>query len=252
MTLVTNTAEGGTVGVTVSTGNSGGASGTAFSAVNKSATATQTYDNTQAMHGTKSIHCVCPGNTFARVTLSGASSTSYAARMYIRFNALPGAGAEPLLAIGPGGIGCYLETTNKLGIHSNTGALLNAFATTLSVGVWYRLEVEMTAGTTTTNGYIAGRYFLGDATTPADTAYSSSTKNTGTVAVASADFGVTSPNIGAAFDLWMDDLAISDGAVTPIGPAAVPSTAASGTAELTFAASAAAAAVLFAGWGIPL
>lgn len=60
MTLRTNNAEGGTLGATVTTGNSGGASGNAWSRVDIGSACTQTYDNTHAF-GTRSLKMVSPG-----------------------------------------------------------------------------------------------------------------------------------------------------------------------------------------------
>jgi hypothetical protein len=227
MPLIENTAEGGSNGSTVTTGNSGGGSGTAFTSVSGTAGTATTFDAAQAAHGALSYHFTGPVSTLRQVTLNGGSATSYAARCYIRYNTLAG---RAHLRVGPG-MG-FTFSANVFTIVNALGATIKTFATTLTTGVWYRLEVEAAKGTTTSNGYIAGRYFLGDVTTPAETAYSSNTVNADTVAY-SGDVLFGMVNTGTAFDFWMDDLAINAGTTTPIGPY-VPATPA------------------FAGWGIPL
>src|SRR4051812_41296696 len=135
MTLVGNNAEGGTNGVTVTTGNSGGASGTAFSSVLNGATLK--FDNTQAAHGTLSYHVVTTTTETVQFQLSGASSGSYATRFYIRFNTPPFAG-ERLLQVGSGAKWA-IGTGPKFTILDFNGNVANTFTTTIATGVWYRL-----------------------------------------------------------------------------------------------------------------
>lgn len=255
MTLVVNSAEGGTNGATVTTGNSGGGSGTAFTSVNIGANATLTYDNSQAAHGALSYHCGNNGTINANsafVFLPGAASTSYATRFYIRFKTLPGTVGQAFMGLQNGG-GWRIAGTNQFAIKDQSGAAIKTFTTTIVTDVWYRLELEIVRGVGFgPNGYLAGRIFLGDSTTPLES-YSSNVQNTGdTATFPGVDFGVTGPTPFQLYDLWIDDLAIADNTTTPIGPASGPpvdgwgmamggTTRATATASMTLAASAAAA-----------
>lgn len=217
VTLNVNNAEGGTNGAVVSTANSGGASGTAFTSVNKGVGVAINYDSTQKAHGALSHHFTGPVSTLGTCTFPGAAAaTSYATRFYIRFNTLAPTALMRLLP----GLGWKLAGAgnNQFAVANDIGTTIFTFAGTITTGVWYRLELEATRGTTTANGYIAARYFLGDATTPVETGYSSNAVNAGTGTFAgNVDFG--NITLGTAFDLWIDDIAVADGTITPIGPA---------------------------------
>jgi hypothetical protein len=246
MTGLANTAEGGSNGTAVTPANSGGASGTAFASVNVGAGSSIKFDSTQQAHGALSYHLVqAATNCYVEMT-AAAANVSMAARVYIRFNTLPTPNGQAFLQIVGGGAYIGRRPTNQFSIEDQSGSR-KVFAGTMAVGTWYRLEVEtISAGIGAS--YLAGRYFLGDSTTPVDS-YSSSTANTGGTANSAVRFG-PQVNLSANNDLWIDDLSINNGTTTPIGPAAV---AATGTAAMALAATGTAVpAAVFAGWGIPL
>jgi hypothetical protein len=54
VTLLTNNFEGGSNGSTITTGNSGGASGNAWDTITIGTSAVDVYDNSQAAHGSLS------------------------------------------------------------------------------------------------------------------------------------------------------------------------------------------------------
>lgn len=223
-----NNAEGGTHGTAVTIGNSGGVSGTAFTLVQTSGTGTVKFDNTQAAHGLLSYRCTSTASATAYVQWTVTATAAVATRMYVRFASMT---ANQQFLITTGGADFIISAAGLFQI-ADLGAIVKTFATTIVAGVWYRIEMENQAGTTTSNGYVAGRYFIGDSTTPAETAYSSNTRNAGTgTPNAALQFGMCLA-INAK-DFWIDDLGADPGVTTPIGPAA-PAVAA------------------FAGWGIPL
>jgi hypothetical protein len=121
-----------------------------------------------------------------------------------------------------GGWASTSGTTNQFSIVNQPGTAVKTFTTTIATGVWYRLELEITRGTTTSNGYLAGRVYLGDATTPVEAGYSSSSQNTGTVAgqgnFTDVLFGIIDSAPFLEFEIWIDDLNVADGTTTPIGP----------------------------------
>src|SRR5438067_677165 len=85
---ISNSAEGGTNGTTVTTGNSGGGSGDAFSAVNIGTTGAVTFDSSASAHGGLS-YAFSTGATSALAngtwSLTSAQATVYW-RVYIRIS----------------------------------------------------------------------------------------------------------------------------------------------------------------------
>jgi hypothetical protein len=234
MTLRTNSAEGGTSGNSVNPSNSGGASGTAFNSVFVTGGfGVITYDNAQAAHGTLSIRGRSnSGSAVTYVQWNCTAASSFAARIYLRLNALPSGSFDTPIYVSGCAAFVASASTGKFQIFNAAFTAITTFATPFATGVWYRLELEGQAGTTTSNGYIAGRYFIGDSTTPVNPQFSSNTVNAGTgTPISNVQMGW--PQGATTPDYWMDDLAFNDGTTTPIGPA-VP------------------AAVPFAGWGIPV
>src|SRR3954470_22659898 len=121
MTARANNAEGGTNGVAVSAANSGGASGTAFNQINITGAAggaSVVYDSSQHAHGAMSIKCT--GGSFGSglVQWLNVNAASFAARVYVRFNAIPTALCSilffPTTVIG-------VNATGRVTVLDNTG-----------------------------------------------------------------------------------------------------------------------------------
>src|SRR5215467_10547633 len=94
MTSLVNSAEGGTNGTTVSTGNSGGASGNAFDAL-LTTNATVAYDNAHAHSGALSVKFATAGtaaNWAVEWTTSMGTLSQVWFRLYVYFTANPAAG----------------------------------------------------------------------------------------------------------------------------------------------------------------
>lgn len=222
MALRNNSAEGQTSGTTLLASNSGGASGDAYDQVTKVGSGTVIFDSAQQMHASKSYRVQCPVSTDT-VTLifNGANDTSGAVRAYVRFNALPSAAIVIMRLRNSGGTVSQfgLNSTNKFQVTDSAGLQMGApstFATTISTGVWYRIEMEAIPGTGTGDGTIRGRYFLGDSTSAQDTPFSSTTVNAGTTNVTEGRFGKLTT--AGTLDAWFDDTGFNNGTSTPIGP----------------------------------
>lgn len=152
-----NTAEGGSNGTGVTLGNSGGASGDAFTNVLQN-TGTITYSSTQKAHGALSYAFAQPASITAMhvdwdstVTTAGAS---WSGRLYwwMPVNMVTGFDFIRLFngATLAGGIG--LNTAGTLQIHSGTGgntAVGTASTTAADTNAWNRIEWTFTAGTGT-------------------------------------------------------------------------------------------------------
>lgn len=186
-----NTLEGGSDGTTITTGNSGGASGNAFDAVGISATHTLTYENSPVM--SQALCAVnTPGGTSgtAYVQWAPASVGTIGPTVYTRcywrnigsflsnsnrFQYMEGAASTShrcdLQVGGTGGSPGRFTWVNAAG----TSGTLST--NTLSVDTTYRFECLWTLSTTV--GQVVINCYLGDSTTPLETLTSPATQNFG-------------------------------------------------------------------------
>lgn len=149
MALVTNNAEGGTNTTTVTTGNSGGASGTAFAAVN----AGITYSSTQKAHGALAYAFAGTAATFNTVTLNSGdgTTTGYSVRIYAYLTGYPSAETNFISIQTAGGVGMSgfnLTTTGLLKV-VHAGGTAGTYTTPLSLNTWYRITIYGTVSATT-------------------------------------------------------------------------------------------------------
>jgi hypothetical protein len=150
MTFVrSNTAEGGTSGATVTTANSGGASGDAFSAVSIGSGSTLICTNALAFSGTKSYqfaettsHAVT-----ANWTITGVAGPLYA-RSYIYFQSTAGPGYAYFVSGGTGSMTVVVSSAGKVQVLCSGVTTLTS-TTVLSANTWYRIEAQFTFGTGT-------------------------------------------------------------------------------------------------------
>lgn len=222
MTTYTNNAEGGTSGTTVTTGNSGGASGNAWDLIAIGTASTLTFDNAHAAHGTLAYKIVCAANvgTYLRQTF-GSPVSSVTARMYLYFTANP-AGATAIFgwfSTNTVLVRAFVSSTGKLTIASTAGGTA-AMTTSIPLNAWFR--VDMTATISATVGAATlNRYDSMDSVTVTDT-----------VGQTGANYGGSTSNIirvglgtvpsGFAPTYWVDDIAYNDtgAAIGPIATAA--------------------------------
>ncbi len=171
MPSIQNTAEGLTNGTTVTTANSGGVSGTAASTVSIATGGTLTASNARPAHGAM-------GYAFGYPALGGAHRLMFpfaeanrgvwsvyfeTSSVVTDFDDVIGvrhsAGNLGILSIGSDG---KLIMANAAGAGQSASRATDA----LAANTRYRVEMEVNSGTTTTNGTLGYRYFLGDSTTP--------------------------------------------------------------------------------------
>lgn len=214
--LLGNSANGGTSGTAVTTGNSGGASGDAFPGV----VPTVVFDNAH-YHTTSPGYKLTTGttpSTSAQLEWSFASATTLYARSYVFIPSLPSASIA-LLAFTTGiaqkAVLLLDVTTNKL--HLWVSGLAEPVTTNaVPTNAWCRIEAKCFASATA--GYLEVQLFNSpDSTTPTETISTVTTGNTGT-GFDGITFGdhttLTSPPAG--YNYWVDDLAI--GIAGYIGP----------------------------------
>lgn len=192
MTSISNSAEGGTHGTTVTTGNSGGASGTACSLVTVGTGNTITFSTAGASHGSMGYAASFGTSTNGFLVWPFVTSGRLVMRFYFKLDTLPSALDHLSYFRGSGNMGGLgITSTNKLRLIDASANLISGSTATnaLSAGVWYRAEVAVTKGTTTSNGRLEYAYYLGDSTTAEFSYDSGTTVNTDIADTATARLG---------------------------------------------------------------
>lgn len=224
MTRFNNTAEGQTSGTAATASNSGGGSGTAFGQVVIGTGCSIIYSNGQAAHGTNSYlftaasgqNCyayyatgttACETLRFYRYYTGAPSAEITIAKIYV------GSTVVMALCINASGTLRVRDATNASPISGS-----NAIGAAQTAGTWYRYEVQLIVGTTSSNGYVLVNAYVGDGTTPVAT-FTSLIWNSGTTDFDHVYYGRST---GAAVSdaTYYDDLAADDGLAqgTLIGP----------------------------------
>lgn len=211
-----NTADGGTNGTTVSTGNSGGASGTAWDLV-AIPTGTLTYSSTQARQGTLSYKVTTTAATAAEGILRWGDALALTAASLRCYVFLPGTNPTVATTLAQfstnnsgtiaGSAKVALSSSGKLQIQDAAGTGLFNSTAALPTGVWVRIELYCQPGTTTSNGTIGGGYATG--TGALTEQFTTSTANAGLGPIGRAQFGKNS-GTWATQTFYLDDLAVGD------------------------------------------
>lgn len=209
------TAEGGAENVTLTAGNSGGASGDAWDTVVTGTNATQQYKADVVLNGKRCItqftganSVMCYAQWTAKIAARWpAGMTTNYGRCYLRFSAIPAVDTTFVEMSDAAG------TTNRANIRvRSTGALrlrnaangtVTTTATILSVNTVYRVEWRV-------DGSVTGDYtlalFLGESATPLETL--SGTGNFGGV-IGTYRFGFVA-NVANSIQYWLDGMNVND------------------------------------------
>jgi hypothetical protein len=234
MALISNNAEGGTTGTTVTTGNSGAESGTAAASVLINAGNAITFDTAAAHRGGLGYKFDMGTTQPCQLTWTLATTIRTVMRFYFMATALPSANDYVAVyrnaTLGPATL--TLTTANKFNVQNAAGAGISASTATNAIvaNTWYRVELAITKGTTTSNGRIEYAYYIGDSTTAEFSYDSGTTVNAGTTDIASIRLGRNTAGTVAGIRYY-DDLVARDLASGWIGPpsdAVAPSGIASG------------------------
>jgi hypothetical protein len=209
--IFTNNFEGGTNGVSVSSGNSGGVSGDPFFTVNIVAGGTVAYDNTRSAHGANSVQIATGATSGANWMIWRVAPTTLTRwfREYLYFPANPsGSSAIVLKAeiVGGGGQVCVITVTTGGKLQALDANNASIFVTTASIPLnqWFRIEGFITGDAAA--GQVELKLFSSmDSTVPTETQTSAATVNTRTVA-GQWDWGTFGANIGP---YWIDDIGLS-------------------------------------------
>lgn len=204
--LLANSFTGGSPGATITTGNSGGTSGNAFT----TAIGDASYSTSWATGSRSPRTALMPNNGFFSSlawSFSLAARTFYM-RTYLRMSWLPSAGgsiAERSI-FSATGIAVTLNDAGTLRLVNTTNsATLLTLGDEIPAEQWVRVELRVTYGTTTSNGTAELRLYLAADTAVASDTVSATGLNTGTT--------VTTTAVWPTLDLvehYLDDLAITD------------------------------------------
>ena len=213
-----NTAEGGTAGVSVTPGNSGGGSGNAFTVLGKGSGASLLFATAAAAHGSLGYALHGSSGTATLMGWNGYSATSMAIRFYYNPGpALPNSVIRLADIRNASGTAARVElsASNQIFIQNAAGATLTTFAHALQANTWYR--IELTISISSSAATINAAYYPADSTTPVDPAYSTTTGNTGTANITQVSIG-SAANATWTGTSYFDDLAADAGSTVFIGP----------------------------------
>ena len=230
MTTKTNGFEGLADETAITTGNSGGTSGTAFDHV-----LNVVADTARAAHGTVSCRPTLAANSSGYVGWL-ASGTTWYARAYMYLTSSPPANLIFMTPFSGATIRVMVRilTGRQVQITDSGFVSRGQSTTVLATGQWYRIEAQFVQGTSAAGLCTVRIYSTPDGTTPTETITATS------MTVAAWDrirLGVDFSTSQTFSALWLDDVGISD--TGWLGPAkqTVTGTAAANLGGLTGAGS---------------
>lgn len=185
MTIRQNGGAGGTDGVAVSVANSGGASGTAWDAI-AFGTGTIDYDDdTTTLGGLHDAMCFRLAPSSNQVTELRWNLSAEDSAHSVTYWKIPSAYTVTSTIVQmrhAGGTMASLHITNnpRVVVRNAAGTgVFNSATANMSLDTWYRFELKVIKGTTTSNGTIDFAMYPGDSLI-AQATYTSTTANTGT------------------------------------------------------------------------
>lgn len=221
MAIKLNSAEGGTNTTAATTGNTGGASGDAFSAVNNNSGTSITFSTTSAFQGAM-CYSITSGGNQAYLTAGATASDRMFFSGHVRMPQIP-ASTTDIIQFRAGGV---LAAKLQL-LSSGRWQLQNAASGTLgtspvspaaAINTDYRIEVMVIKGTTTSNGTIRCRIYPGNSTTELFTELGATgTTNAGSANIDEIRFGRLTTSAGQTFDTrwdaiqWLSDTDVPAG-----------------------------------------
>jgi hypothetical protein len=218
-----NTFEGGTDNVDLSAANTAGNSGVPIASIAKNTGTTLQFSSTQA-RGALSMRISYALSAAGYAVWNWSTSSRSAIRYYVyyennfdttfmEFTTVRSASAN-LGKIGLNG------STHAIVIQNSANVAVASSPYPLQVNAWYRFELAITVGTTTSNGRIEFAYYDNDSLTPIWSYDSGATANTGTAAFATLRIGGSNGPATQTLNVYYDDLAVQELASGFIGPSA--------------------------------
>jgi hypothetical protein len=206
VTLKLNTAEGGTHGTGVTTGNSGGGSGDAFSTVSAGAGGVLEFSNVQVMRGSLAYAYSPASATQCYVVWNdGSTGSVWGLRFYLRLTGNPSAETVLVAVQSTGGAAVAqinLMTTGALKSVSGGNTTLGT-TSVLSLNTWYRVTLSGIQSATAGVSNLA--LYLGDDGQPVQRIYNANVNNGATAAGRGIYGRFTASGTLATF--YVDDMA---------------------------------------------
>lgn len=217
MTQYTNNAEGATGhDVAITTVNSGGLSGDAFTTVSSGSGGTTRWTNTDVYRGAYSIAVAQPNAANSSIVdlQDSVASAAFAIRFYLKFDALPTVTNQqfPVAVRTTGGAAGRVEMSNTGQVRCSATGTSAYSVGTLAINTWYRIEFYG-SGFGTASTVCTVKAYLGDSLTEAASSVMSAATTAAPVQV--ARFGKIAA--GNVINYKMDDLAVNFGSATPLG-----------------------------------
>jgi hypothetical protein len=173
--IMQNSAAGGTPSGTVTTGNSGGASGNAWQTVNGGSA--WTYTNARTARGSLAYQCDMAANTAAVLQWQLSTLAEHYGRLYFNWTGF-GVAADAVVRLWATGFSeafrMEVNTAQHLVLRDFTASRFTS-ANALTANTWYRLEWHAVSSTTV--GQLELRLYIADQTTPLETFTSSANLN---------------------------------------------------------------------------
>lgn len=224
MTLRQFNSEGGTNGLAVLTTDTG--SGDSFDQIDKVGSPTLVYDSSTFLSGSKSVKLVGADGDLAIMRYNGLNDYQIPERCGFCLD-VANTTRQVIYKAHAASISNYqisLDTTQHLSVHDETGAVVHTFTAALTVGTWYRIEVQHNIGADSTHGQIFVQLSVGLSATVTES-YSATTLNLGGGTNSTYVAWGKWSTVGA-LSAHFDEMAINPGTSSAIGvPSAAPTPA---------------------------
>lgn len=218
-----NNASGGTLGDTVTTANSGGASGSFFDVV----TGTEVYQFANTFTRTLPLSYKISGTPAGPAVLGWGTGSLYpeaAFRFYFWLTAAPSA-AMTFCQIRVGATNSFwvnLLADRKMSLNTTANPSMDVLTSALTVNTMYRMEMlyRSSSATGVADALCSWAVYLGDSTTPIQT-FTKTDATTTAGPVLGARFGKLSASPTCP-DMYFDNIIWDDGGTSFIGPMGIP------------------------------
>ena len=220
MALLRNGAEGGTNGTTITTANTGGASGDALSDISLGSGGL-VFSNASSAHGSLSYMLTGASGSATYLGWNGYNDTSMATRFYYNVGSAEPGVQLTLLSVRSASAKVALVVigaTGKLSVQDSTGTNIHNFSNPLSTNTYYRIELTTTVSASAAS--VACSYYAGDSTTASES-FTTTTANTGSANITEVRIGSGASTTWTGSS-YLDDLAANNGSTTFIGPYTAP------------------------------
>lgn len=211
MAVLTNNFDGPD-GTTITVGNSA-TYGDAFASPINLNSGDIEYDTAQFMHGTASALVQPASGAVSELRWDYSATTTAVVSFYVRLSGSFSTASTLCQVRNSSGSAAILQintSTLRFRVQNSAGTSLFNSAT-ISTGTWYRVEMRVVRGTSTTDGTIQFAYYLGDSLTPVETAYSSTAVNAGTTDLTNVRIGRPSSATADVTTFWIDSAQLLSG-----------------------------------------